>query len=79
MPRTTPELALLLNLRTTPAGGYFATTYDLACNRPTYTADPHWNRVSNLESSGPETMILPLGHRGCSKREEQSKSRGRIF
>ncbi|GBM98445.1 hypothetical protein AVEN_114077-1 [Araneus ventricosus] len=35
------------------------TTYDLTCNKPTYTANLRWNRVSNLERSGCEP--LPLG------------------
>ncbi|GBL92162.1 hypothetical protein AVEN_91508-1 [Araneus ventricosus] len=39
-------------------------TYDLACNRYTYTADLQWNRVSNLEPLGTEAETLPLGH--CS-------------
>ncbi|GBO02991.1 hypothetical protein AVEN_24396-1 [Araneus ventricosus] len=29
-----------------------------------YTADLQWNRVSNLEPSGPKAETLPLGHRG---------------
>ncbi|GBM77052.1 hypothetical protein AVEN_79063-1 [Araneus ventricosus] len=37
-------------------------TYDLAFNDPTNTANPQWNQVSNLESSGPES--LPLSHHG---------------
>ncbi|GBM19446.1 hypothetical protein AVEN_259353-1 [Araneus ventricosus] len=36
--------------------------YDLIRNRPTYTADLQWNRVSNLEFSDPEAETLPLGH-----------------
>ncbi|GBO28147.1 hypothetical protein AVEN_61808-1, partial [Araneus ventricosus] len=39
-------------------------TYDLKCIMPKYTADLQWNRVSNMEPSGPEAEILPLGHRG---------------
>ncbi|GBM85817.1 hypothetical protein AVEN_20019-1 [Araneus ventricosus] len=31
-------------------------------NRPTYTADHQWNRVSNLELSDHEAKTLPLGH-----------------
>ncbi|GBO29753.1 hypothetical protein AVEN_116261-1 [Araneus ventricosus] len=37
--------------------GWMATTYDLECNRPPYTA----NRVSNLRPSGPIAETLPLG------------------
>ncbi|GBN11453.1 hypothetical protein AVEN_35974-1, partial [Araneus ventricosus] len=33
-------------------------------DRPTNVADLHWNRVSNLERSGPEAENLPLGYRG---------------
>ncbi|GBO24706.1 hypothetical protein AVEN_142736-1 [Araneus ventricosus] len=33
-------------------------------NQAPYTADLQWNRVSNLESSGPKAETLPLGHRG---------------
>ncbi|GBN37845.1 hypothetical protein AVEN_256026-1 [Araneus ventricosus] len=29
-----------------------------------YTADLQWNRVSNLEPSGPKAETLPLGHSG---------------
>ncbi|GBO11853.1 hypothetical protein AVEN_165989-1 [Araneus ventricosus] len=29
-------------------------TFDLTCNRSTYTVDLQWNLVLNLESSGPE-------------------------
>ncbi|GBL87887.1 hypothetical protein AVEN_192061-1 [Araneus ventricosus] len=29
--------------------------------RPHHTTDLQWNRVSNLESSGPEAETLPLG------------------
>ncbi|GBM54690.1 hypothetical protein AVEN_121566-1 [Araneus ventricosus] len=57
MTRTTPELA-------PPSPNFHATrlttTYDLACNRP----HTQWNRVSNLEPSGPKAETLPLGHRG---------------
>ncbi|GBN22369.1 hypothetical protein AVEN_107551-1 [Araneus ventricosus] len=35
-------------------------TYDLTCNRPTYTADLQWN----LEPSGPKVKTLPLGYHG---------------
>ncbi|GBM84447.1 hypothetical protein AVEN_6202-1 [Araneus ventricosus] len=52
-----------LNFRTTPAGGRLAPTYDLACDGPTYTTDLRGNRVSNLESSNPEDVTLPLGQR----------------
>ncbi|GBN30000.1 hypothetical protein AVEN_266527-1 [Araneus ventricosus] len=33
-------------------------------NQAPYTADLQWNRVSNLEPSGPKAETLPLGHRG---------------
>ncbi|GBM00962.1 hypothetical protein AVEN_151413-1 [Araneus ventricosus] len=56
MMRTTPELALPSpSFRTTPAAGRLAPTSDLTCNRPTYTADLQWNRVSNL---GPRSQDL---------------------
>ncbi|GBN78905.1 hypothetical protein AVEN_31800-1 [Araneus ventricosus] len=29
-----------------------------------YTTDLQWNRVSNLQPSGPEVKTLPLGHSG---------------
>ncbi|GBL94371.1 hypothetical protein AVEN_7347-1 [Araneus ventricosus] len=63
MTRTTPNLAPPPNLRTTPAEELLAPIYDLACNRPTYTAGLGWKRVSNLEPSDPEAEILPLGYR----------------
>ncbi|GBO03401.1 hypothetical protein AVEN_266606-1 [Araneus ventricosus] len=37
---------------------YFATKYDLTCNKP----HTQWNRVSNLEPSDPEAEMLTLGH-----------------
>ncbi|GBN96015.1 hypothetical protein AVEN_110249-1 [Araneus ventricosus] len=52
------------NFHATPAGGRLATTYYLACKQAPYTADLQWNRVSNLEPSGPKAETLPLGHRG---------------
>ncbi|GBN15459.1 hypothetical protein AVEN_133020-1 [Araneus ventricosus] len=42
------------NFHTTPTEGRLATTYDLTCSRTAYTADLQWNRVLNLEPSGPE-------------------------
>ncbi|GBO37637.1 hypothetical protein AVEN_135389-1 [Araneus ventricosus] len=33
-------------------------------NRPTYTANFWWNWASNLEPSGSEAEIIPLGYRG---------------
>ncbi|GBL78220.1 hypothetical protein AVEN_42782-1 [Araneus ventricosus] len=33
-----------------------------------YTADLQWNRISNLELSGPKAEILPLSHR-CPKKK----------
>ncbi|GBM75262.1 hypothetical protein AVEN_154551-1 [Araneus ventricosus] len=40
---------------------------DLACLRPTNTADLRWNLVSNLEPSGSEAETLPLGYRGLTE------------
>ncbi|GBM64879.1 hypothetical protein AVEN_200287-1 [Araneus ventricosus] len=34
--------------------------YGLTCNRPTYAANLQWNRVSNLEPSGPKAETLYL-------------------
>ncbi|GBL75401.1 hypothetical protein AVEN_194593-1 [Araneus ventricosus] len=51
------------NFHSTPTGERLATTYDLACSRPLHAADPQWNRVSNLEPSGPKAETLPLDHR----------------
>ncbi|GBL53426.1 hypothetical protein AVEN_119991-1 [Araneus ventricosus] len=31
-----------------------------------YTADLQWNRVSNLEPSGPKAETIPLGHCGST-------------
>ncbi|GBN00848.1 hypothetical protein AVEN_89216-1 [Araneus ventricosus] len=56
------------NFHTTPTGGRLAITFDLMFNKPTYTADLQWNRVSNLEPSGPKAETLPLGHRGLHDR-----------
>ncbi|GBO07272.1 hypothetical protein AVEN_169048-1 [Araneus ventricosus] len=64
MMRTTPGLASPSpNFCTTPAGGRLPRTYDLACNRSTYTETLQWNRVSNLELSSSEAETLSLGHR----------------
>ncbi|GBM96095.1 hypothetical protein AVEN_212491-1 [Araneus ventricosus] len=59
MTRTTPELA-----PTSPhqREGVWPSTYGLTSNRPIYTADLQWNRVSNLEPSGPEAEKLSPGH-----------------
>ncbi|GBN20446.1 hypothetical protein AVEN_188504-1 [Araneus ventricosus] len=63
MTRTTLELTPLSPIFcTTLVGGRLSLTSDLTCNRPTYTADLQWNRVTNLKPSGPETKTLPLGH-----------------
>ncbi|GBO30935.1 hypothetical protein AVEN_62394-1 [Araneus ventricosus] len=60
MTRTTPNLAPPSpNFHATPTGGRLTTTCDLTCNRP---ADLQWNRVSNMEPSGPTAETLPLGH-----------------
>ncbi|GBO01060.1 hypothetical protein AVEN_98152-1, partial [Araneus ventricosus] len=53
MTRTTPELAPPLQ---TPN-----------VQQAPYTADLQWNRVSDLEPSGPKAETLPLGHRGLSR------------
>ncbi|GBL74035.1 hypothetical protein AVEN_17218-1 [Araneus ventricosus] len=37
---------------------------DITCTWLTYAANLRWNRVSNLERSGPEAGALPLGHHG---------------
>ncbi|GBO15269.1 hypothetical protein AVEN_273561-1 [Araneus ventricosus] len=57
MTRTTPELAPL-QTSTTPhqREDALTTTQDLACKVP-YTADLQWNRVPNLEPSGPKAEI----------------------
>ncbi|GBL96494.1 hypothetical protein AVEN_229939-1 [Araneus ventricosus] len=53
MRRTTHELAPPSpNFRSTPTGGHLAPT-DLTCTRPAYRTVLRWNRVSNLEPSGP--------------------------
>ncbi|GBN51869.1 hypothetical protein AVEN_132740-1 [Araneus ventricosus] len=41
------------NFRTTPKGGHSATTYNLARNRPPYTADLQWNQIWNLIAPRP--------------------------
>ncbi|GBN56776.1 hypothetical protein AVEN_58555-1 [Araneus ventricosus] len=60
MMRTIPELAFRFprhtRRRTYP-------TYDLTCNRPTYTADLKWDRVSNVEPSLSEAETLPIDNR----------------
>ncbi|GBN20080.1 hypothetical protein AVEN_234774-1 [Araneus ventricosus] len=59
MSRTTPKLAPLSSpiFRRLP-------TYDLMCNRQKYMVDLSWNRVSNLEPSGPDAVetitVAPL-------------------
>ncbi|GBN58749.1 hypothetical protein AVEN_17161-1 [Araneus ventricosus] len=51
------------NFRTTPAGGYLPST-NLTCTRHASKEVLPWNRVSNLEHTGPETETLSPGHRG---------------
>ncbi|GBM04986.1 hypothetical protein AVEN_60193-1 [Araneus ventricosus] len=70
MTRTTPELALPLQA-TAPhqRQDVWPPTYDLASNKPTYTVDLRWNRVSSLEPSGFKAQTLPQGHRGPTKRD----------
>ncbi|GBM65190.1 hypothetical protein AVEN_130587-1 [Araneus ventricosus] len=41
-------------------------TYNRSVQQAPYSADLPWNRVSNLEPSGPKAETLPLGHRGLS-------------
>ncbi|GBO22631.1 hypothetical protein AVEN_181599-1 [Araneus ventricosus] len=66
MSRTTPELAPLSpNCHATPTRGRLAINYvRFNVQWAPYTADLQWNRVSNLEPSGPRAETLPLGHRG---------------
>ncbi|GBO37773.1 hypothetical protein AVEN_151049-1 [Araneus ventricosus] len=61
---TTPELAPSFRITPTQLVDVCPPTCDLACSRSGYTADLRWNRVSNLESFGPRSGALPLGHRG---------------
>ncbi|GBN51452.1 hypothetical protein AVEN_106231-1 [Araneus ventricosus] len=44
--------------------------------RAPYTAVLHWNRVSNLEPSGPKAETLPLGHRGLRENQDPLRSSG---
>ncbi|GBL93876.1 hypothetical protein AVEN_153636-1 [Araneus ventricosus] len=68
MTRRTPELTPRFKTSTPHQWeGLWPPTYDLACNRPTYTAYLQCNRFSNLKRSGPEAETLPLGHRGPSR------------
>ncbi|GBL77912.1 hypothetical protein AVEN_143246-1 [Araneus ventricosus] len=65
MTRTTPELAPpLQTFAPHHREELWLPISDLTCSRPIYTVDLQWNRVSNLEPSGPD---LPLGHRGLPK------------
>ncbi|GBM58869.1 hypothetical protein AVEN_87161-1 [Araneus ventricosus] len=60
---TIPELDLPLQTSAPHLQeGVLSTTYDLTCNKPTYTADLHWNRISNLGTSGSENKALPQAH-----------------
>ncbi|GBM03557.1 hypothetical protein AVEN_95440-1 [Araneus ventricosus] len=43
------------------------TTSNLMCTRTTRTTDLLWNRVSNLQPSGPEVKTLPIGHGSRSR------------
>ncbi|GBN47730.1 hypothetical protein AVEN_16287-1 [Araneus ventricosus] len=71
MTRTTPELAPSSpNFRTTPAGGRlnhvrFRGLQTKLAMSDSNTADFQWN----LESSGCEAEILPLGHRAMVEME----------
>ncbi|GBM12963.1 hypothetical protein AVEN_164013-1 [Araneus ventricosus] len=64
MTRATPELAPpSSSFRTKPVGGHLEPT-DLTCIGPAYTAVVRWNRVLNLEPSGPDVGTLPPSHNG---------------
>ncbi|GBM03226.1 hypothetical protein AVEN_142524-1 [Araneus ventricosus] len=68
--KKTSELATpSLDFHTTPEEGSFAPTYDLTCNKLTYTAGLQWNRISYLESYNSEAKTLALSHRDylCNK------------
>ncbi|GBN92175.1 hypothetical protein AVEN_261977-1 [Araneus ventricosus] len=58
------------NFQATSTGGRLPTTSDLACN----TTDLQWNRVSNLEPSGPKAETLSLCHRDLEALGEEEKS-----
>ncbi|GBM76454.1 hypothetical protein AVEN_11718-1 [Araneus ventricosus] len=64
MTRTTLELAPpLLTSASHQQEVILPPVFHSACTGPAYTGDLRWNRVSSLESSGPEAEALPLGHR----------------
>ncbi|GBM67801.1 hypothetical protein AVEN_216249-1 [Araneus ventricosus] len=66
MTRTTPQMAPpLQTFAPHRREGVYPLTYDLMCNRPTYTADLQWNRVRNLEHSCTQAETLSIDHR-CS-------------
>ncbi|GBN09098.1 hypothetical protein AVEN_162065-1 [Araneus ventricosus] len=44
-----------------------------------YTAEPQWNRVSNLKPFGPDVGTLPLGHLGPRVRQIQSFSFNQVL
>ncbi|GBN42525.1 hypothetical protein AVEN_75982-1 [Araneus ventricosus] len=67
MTRTTPEVAFPSPVfRTTPAGECFTTAYNYMC-RSQCTAGFHWNRVSNVEISGPEAPNAPHQYASLDK------------
>ncbi|GBO30691.1 hypothetical protein AVEN_238763-1 [Araneus ventricosus] len=64
----TPELAFFLQASTPRhANGRMCGHYvRFNVQKAPYAADHQWNRVSNVEPSGPKAETLPLGHRGLS-------------
>ncbi|GBL76874.1 hypothetical protein AVEN_12560-1 [Araneus ventricosus] len=75
MTRTAPEQAPLPLQISAPhqRENVWPPTYDLTCNRLTYTADHQWNWVSNREPFIPEAEALPLGQRGPRKIHNESQ------
>ncbi|GBM26991.1 hypothetical protein AVEN_47190-1 [Araneus ventricosus] len=63
------------NFRTTPTGGRLVPYLRFNVQKAKYTTDLQWNRVSNLETSGPQVETLPLGHRAASHVTSQSHDR----
>ncbi|GBN72374.1 hypothetical protein AVEN_108531-1 [Araneus ventricosus] len=74
MTRTTSELAPLLQTSEPHQQvDVWLPEYDLICNKPAYTADLQWNRVSNLELSGPKAEILPLERMLCLTNKKRER------
>ncbi|GBN26805.1 hypothetical protein AVEN_111358-1 [Araneus ventricosus] len=67
MTRTTPELAPLLS-----RGGRGHYMHEFGVQQAP-TADLQWNRVSDLQPSGPRVRTLPLDHRGLTKLKVHSR------